>query len=164
MKKTLKTLMLFAMATMTFVFFGCKKDQYWNGSYAFYQPIMNWDLSEDQVRTQMNSFEGWKEDKGSEMENELCYNNSKTKADIRYEFVNGKLNSSEVWYWGCNDKAEQLKTDWSNSIGLNWGEWWGTICSAKYPENHCDVMLQLNEEADHTYMIISFTYSPTILK
>ena len=85
MKRFFTTLMLMAVATMTF--WSCEKDNSIKGSYEYYAPITNWELTPDEVRAEMKKVSGWVEDMDNQGYNEIVYLNNKTNADLHYEFT-----------------------------------------------------------------------------
>ncbi|MCQ2283687.1 MAG: hypothetical protein MJZ57_02160 [Bacteroidales bacterium] len=159
MKKLFYTFILFAFAAIAFT--ACKPDPIIKGSYEFFEPIMNWNSSEAEVRNQMNSMSGWTEKPENEEANELCYIHEKTQADMRYKFDNDKLVSSSVTYFSCNDKFEQMKSDWTNKLNLDWtSETFAgmTYYKAECEPSHCEVIIQANTNAGVDYMTIDFNY------
>lgn len=160
MKKFFYSFILFALAAVAFT--ACKPEPLINGSYEFFEPIMNWNCSEADVRSQMNSMEGWAESPENEQANELCYTNKKTKAEMRYEFSDDKLINSRVMYYGCNEKFDQMKSDWTNKLNLNWTPevFSGmTYYKADCESSQCKVMIQANSNAGIDYMSIQFIYT-----
>lgn len=156
MKRFFTTLMLMAVATMTF--WSCEKDNSLKGSYAYYAPVTNWELTMDGVRAEMKNASGWEEDTEYPGYNEIVYVNSKTNADLHYEFSNEKLRSASILYWGCLDKFETMKKDWEKAYGVEFEEktvMGMTIWEAKVPNTSTELELQRIEGEKDSYMVVT---------
>ena len=154
MKRFFTTLMLMAIATMTF--WSCEKDNSIKGSYVYYAPITNWELTPDEVRAEMKKVSGWVEDMDNQGYNEIVYLNNKTNADLHYEFTTSqKLKSVSIWYWNCLDKFETMKKDWETAYGVVFEEKTVngmTIWAVRVPNTGTELELQRIEGEKDSYM------------
>lgn len=157
MKRFFTTLMLMAVATMTF--WSCEKDNSIKGSYEYYAPITNWELTPDEVRAEMKKVSGWVEDMDNQGYNEIVYLNNKTNADLHYEFTTSqKLKSASIWYWNCLDKFETMKKDWETAYGVVFEEKTVngmTIWEVRVPNTGTELNLQRIEDEKDSYMVVT---------
>lgn len=164
MKKFIYTFFLSVFATAAaLVFNSCGNDSdidpLISGSYVFYEPLWDWNMTEADIRTAMKTKTEWFENTDNEQANELVFENKKTRAEYRFTFEKGKYYECAIFYYGCNDKFNQMKQDWTNKLNLTWKDTnWGFI-EAQCPEKQCDVTLQNNSASGLDYMIVSFIHS-----
>ena len=130
--------------------------------YAFYKPIMEWNVGMEKIRSEMNKMADWVEDAGLSDETELGYVNKKNKApQITYKFETGKMTECSISYLSCNDKFDQMKTDWAKELNLTWkeSEILGlTIYRASSEPNNCRVIAQKQNASGFDIMTITFYY------
>lgn len=130
------------------------------GGYKFFEPCMTWDVSEAEIISFMNSKGGWIEQKDLEDQDELCFVDKETKADMRYDFKNGKLEETSVTYFGCPDKFDQMKADWAKALNLTWEEKdssLGIYYSAHSDLKKCSIIAQSMSSNGLKYFYITFT-------
>lgn len=132
-------------------------------AYAFYEPVMDWNNTEVDVRKVMKAMVEWKEDVDSEDEDDIVYIiNRKTGAEMRYEFLRGTLHSSAVYYYNCSKDFDRMMTDWSNALNLTWKKYDGlptTYYEAKCSAKACNVSVQKDSNCGMEYMIVEFTHT-----
>lgn len=160
MKKLFYTVIVFTFIAVTFS--SCKPDPIVKTAYEFYEPIMEWKISMDEVRNGMVAMTDWSEDSESESADELKYTNDKTHAQINYKFKKDQLEEAEVFYVGCNDKFDQLKSDWADVLDITWTQtsYSGfTYYKAKSESKECYVTAYAGSDSGIDHMSVDFVYS-----
>lgn len=124
--KLTKIISLLFLVLLTFTGCGDDKEEIVpdisRGKYAFVDPCMKWGCNEGEVRDYMKALSDWREDPEQTVENRIDFVNKKTQAEISYTFRENKLVESDITYFSCNDRFEQMKTDWAKKLGLTWEE------------------------------------------
>lgn len=161
MKKYLLSIAVALMAALSFTACSSNNEDepIIEGKYVFYEPIMKWNSSMADVRSQMKAKSGWQENVEDEDPDQLIYTNASTLAQIFYSFDKDGLKDCEVMYWECNDKFEQMKSDWAKALNITWKEdsaFGHVFWEAHSAEKQC----KLNAQQGHVvfdYMIVTIT-------
>lgn len=132
------------------------------GKYAFAEPCMKWGGNETEVRDYMKPMSEWKESAEQIVDNRIDFVNKKTQAQISYTFREGKLVESSVTYFSCNDKFEQMKSEWGQKLNLTWQEnsaFGHVFYIANCQDRQCRVNVQKGSNMGIDYMSADFEYS-----
>ncbi len=159
MKKLFYTVIVFIVAV---TFSSCKPEPVIKTSYEFYEPVMEWKISMEEVRNRMAAMPNWSEDSESESADELKFSNDKTYAQIEYKFKKDQLKEAMVLYVGCNDKFDQLKSDWADVLDITWTQtsYSGfTFYQAKSEAKECDATAYSGSDSGVDHMYVNFVYS-----
>lgn len=135
------------------------------GKYAFVDPCMKWGISEGELRAYMKGMSEWSESSEQVVDNRIDYVNKKTQAEISYTFRESKLEESEVTYFNCNDKFQQMKGDWALKLGVIWqmNQAFGhTFYTATCPARKCKANVQENTNAGIAIMTATFEHDPSL--
>lgn len=161
MKKFIFSFVCMAIAAIGFSSCTIEDTKPIEGSYQYFVPNMEWGASASKVTFAMGKMSGWKRDKASDSSSdEICFIHKATKAEMRYRFNKGKLEESSVSYYGCNDKFDQMKSDWAGKWNLVWTEETSsgfTFFVSENVENDIEVIAQRNTSSSLDYMSITVT-------
>lgn len=160
----MKKYLLILLALTAGMFVSCNKDDSAQRNYVFYEPVMNWNASMSEIRSEMDKKSDWTEDTAQSEENEIIYENKKNRsAQISYEFKGGKMTECSVIYVDCNDSFSQMKEDWAKKLGLTW-DGIGVIAGfdtymSECKSKNCTVQASKGATGNIGIMIMDFTYS-----
>lgn len=156
----------FAFVLLLCTFTSCGDDEnipdVTKGKYAFVDPCMKWGIDETELRDQMKGMTDWREESEITVANRIDFVNKKTQAQISYTFEDNKLVETDVTYFSCNDKFEQMKSDWTKALNLTWTEnviFGHVVYLSTCDERECKVNLQYGSNMGIDYMTASFEYN-----
>lgn len=136
--------------------------------YVFYQPIMEWNVDIQKIRSEMSKMTDWVEDTDLTDEETLIYANKKNMApQMTYFFEKEKMTRCSIMYLSCNDKFNQMKDDWTKELSLTWSqyEFSGiTYYEADCRPKKCTIIVMKGSSSGYDYMNIEFRYTKDIFE